>query len=274
MSKLHLKLIVAFIFLILTTTAYAQEFEGVATYKSHRKFDLKIADDDKNSELKKQLHEQLMQQSQREYILEFNREESLYKQVEQLNKPMPAAKSGISISISENSDLYYKHIKEHRFVNQTEIMGKVFLIKDSLRAPKWELKNETKNIGNYTCFKAEFTHSYETQTLTETGEIEKKSVEQKTIAWYTPQIPVSNGPMHFSGLPGLILEINDGDLTLICSKIVINPEDSIDIKEPSKGKEVTQKEFDEIQEKKNAEMMEQFSSKRNGGKATIISIGG
>ena len=42
-------------------------------------------------------------------------------------------------------------------------------------------------------------------------------------AWYTPQIPVSAGPGNYHGLPGLILEVNDGSETVICSKIVINP---------------------------------------------------
>ena len=31
----------------------------------------------------------------------------------------------------------------------------------------------------------------------------------------------------YQGLPGLILEVNDGELTIICSKIVLNPEDKV-----------------------------------------------
>ena len=38
--------------------------------------------------------------------------------------------------------------------------------------------------------------------------------------------------------------------TIICSKIVLNPENSVDIKEPTKGKVVNQSEFDEIMDKK------------------------
>ena len=91
--------------------------------------------------------------------------------------------------------------------------------------------------------------------------------EKKTItitAWYTPQIPVSAGPAGYHGLPGLILETNDGSQTIICSKIVINPKKSNDIVEPKKGKKVTQKEFDLIMEKKMAEMEDRF--KPNGRK--------
>ena len=35
--------------------------------------------------------------------------------------------------------------------------------------------------------------------------------EEETItAWYTLDIPVNNGPSRYHGLPGLILEVNDG----------------------------------------------------------------
>jgi GLPGLI family protein len=42
-------------------------------------------------------------------------------------------------------------------------------------------------------------------------------------AWYTPEIPVNQGPENYWGLPGLILEINDGKTVILCSKIVLNP---------------------------------------------------
>ncbi|MCB0432212.1 MAG: GLPGLI family protein, partial [Mangrovimonas sp.] len=77
------------------------------------------------------------------------------------------------------------------------------------------------------------------------------------------------------GLPGLILEANDGSEVIVCSKIVLNPDDKTTISEPSKGKEVSQKEFDIIMEKKMKEMEEQFSSSRNSDGNTIqIRIGG
>ena len=252
----------------------AQDFQGVATYKSHRKVDLKLDEkNSKNAELEKQIQEQLRQQFQQEYTLTFNKNESLYNKNEKLSKPNPMA-GGFQITVDDGSDLIYKNIKENRFTNQTEIYGKLFLIKDSLNCKKWELVNETKNIGEYTCFKATFTHEYTSQTISSDGEMESVTEDRTTTAWYTPQIPVSNGPAEFYGLPGLILEINDGELTLVCTKIVINPSDKVEIEEPSKGKEVTQEEFDKIMEKKNKEMMEQFQSRRKDGDNVIIKIGG
>ena len=46
---------------------------------------------------------------------------------------------------------------------------------------------------------------------------------QTVTAWYTPQIPVSNGPEEFQGLPGLILELSYDSQTILCSKISLKP---------------------------------------------------
>jgi GLPGLI family protein len=271
--KTFIRIIIVVIALTINKV-YAQEFQGVVTYKSHRKVDLKLDEQNsKNVELEQQIQEQLRQQFQQEYTLTFNKNESLYKKNEKLAKPNPAA-SGFQITVSDGSDLIYKNIQENRFTNQTEIYGKQFLIKDSLKNKNWELIDETKNIGEYTCFKATFNEEYTTQTITSDGEMESVTKERTTTAWYTPQISISNGPSEFFGLPGLILEINDGELTLVCTKIIMNPTEKVKIEEPTKGKEVTQEEFDKIMEKKNKEMMEQFQSRNKDGDNVIIKIGG
>ena len=104
----------------------------------------------------------------------------------------------------------------------------------------------------------------ETTTLTmDDIEIPK---EEEVVAWYTMQIPVNNGPGDFWGLPGLILEINSGRTTILCSKIVMNPEEKIEIKKPSKGQEVTRAEYTETVTKKMAEMREMYGGRNRGGR--------
>ena len=88
---------------------------------------------------------------------------------------------------------------------------------------------------------------------------------------------MNNGPEDFQGLPGLILEINDGSLTLVCTKIVINPKDKTDIVEPSKGKEVSEEEFQAIMDKKNKEMMDDMQARNRGNgnsSSRVMIIGG
>ena len=78
-------------------------------------------------------------------------------------------------------------------------------------------------------------------------------------------IPVNQGPEGYWGLPGLILEVNDGKTIILCSKIVINPKEKTEIKAPNNGKVVTQKEYDDIVTKKMEEMMEMNQGQGRGG---------
>jgi len=137
-----------------------------------------------------------------------------------------------------------------------------------------ELTGETKNIGNYTCYKAVFEKEEESIEINMIdGDVKEEKVLKKRtlVAWYTPDIPISNGPRDYGGLPGLILEVNDGDLTIVCSEIVLNPKEVKEIKEPIKGKIVTRKKFGDITKEKTKEMMDRFRSR--DGKGLEIRIG-
>ena len=90
--------------------------------------------------------------------------------------------------------------------------------------------------------------------------------ENTITAWYCPEIPINQGPENYWGLPGLILEVNDGKTVILCSKIVLNSKDKVEIKPVSKGKVVTQKEFDETVKKKMEEMREMNSGPGGGNR--------
>ena len=81
----------------------------------------------------------------------------------------------------------------------------------------------------------------------------KPKEDRLVTAWYTPDIPVSHGPAEYWGLPGLILEVNDGSMILLCSKLMLNPEKKFEVKPPKKGERVTRAEFDAIKKKKQGE---------------------
>ena len=91
-------------------------------------------------------------------------------------------------------------------------------------------------------------------------------------AWFTPEIPVSHGPGPYWGLPGLILEVSDERTVILCSKLILNPEEKVTLSAPSKGKEVTQAEYAKIMEEKMGEMSERFRARGGRGEGIQIRI--
>lgn len=281
-----MKTIISILSLLFVCTINAQDFSGKAIYKTSRKSNFKIGGGKNSTMSEKQtkaIEARLKKMNQKTYILKFDKIASTYKEDVKLKSPKPNV-GGANVMVmsfggSGSTDVYYKNIKDKRFINQTEIMGKRFLVKDELEPIEWEMTTETKNIGKYTCYKAKYSREVENRTISmvdgEAKEV-KKTETIVTTAWYTPQVPISNGPRNYQGLPGLILEINDGKNTIVCTEIILNPSEKIKIEEPTKGKVVTQEKYEKISEEKSREMMEKFKSRRgvNLGNGVNIKIGG
>lgn len=274
---------------LVITGLHAQDFQGVATYKTQRKIDIKMDSTQMNSEMQEQMMAMMKKQFEKTFKLTFNKETSLYKEEESLDKPQVGMGGGfqvVAIGGGGGSDVLFKNTKDQNYADQKDAMGKIFLVKDEIEKIEWKLESDSKHIGEYQCFKATFTKMVEvprtmsfgsgSQNEEEEKEDKEPEMEERTVtAWYTPQIPVNNGPAMYQGLPGLILEVHDGKLTVICSKIVLNPEDKIEIEEPTKGKEVNQEKYDEIMEKKAKEMMERYAPRKgHKGDGIEIRIGG
>ena len=267
--------------LFITGTMFAQDFSGRATYKTHRKSSFKLDSTTMaaNPGIQEQMEAQMRKMFQKTFTLDFTKSESMYKEEQELDAPKgPSANGGAMLVVMNgngSSDILYKNILEKRMANKTDLMGKIFLIKDNLVSYDWELTGETKNIGNYTCYKAAYEIEEDDIIIDMIdGEVKevKETIKRTIVAWYTPDVPVSNGPSNYGGLPGLILEVNDGNETIMCSEIVLNPKEVKEIKEPIKGKIVTREKFAEISLEKTKEMMNRYRSR--DGKGIEIKIGG
>ena len=265
---------------LITGSMFAQDFSGRATYKTHRKSSFKLDSTTiaTNPGIQEQMEAQMRKMFQKTFTLDFTKSESIYKEEQELDAPKGPSSNGSVMVMSfggGGTDFLYKNISENRMANKKELMGKVFLIKDNLVTYDWKLTGETKNIGNYTCYKAVYeVEEEEIQINMIDGDVKEEKVIKKRslVAWYTLEVPISNGPSNYGGLPGLILEVNDGDLTIVCSEIVLNPKEVKEIKEPTKGKIVTRKKFEAIAKEKTKEMMDRFRSR--DGKGLEIRIEG
>jgi GLPGLI family protein len=281
-----MKILLSTLTLAFVFSANAQNFKGKAIYKTSMKSNFKISAENNpgmDENMQEEIRKRMQKMNQKTYVLEFNKYNSTYTQKVSLDAPKTSIGKISPIMMSfggtGNSSIYYKNIQEKRFVNQTEIMGKRFLVKDKLPEHPWKLSSETKHIGNYTCYKATYSKEVENKNITFKDGDSVESIKKETIvttAWYTPQIPVSNGPGTYQGLPGLILEINDGKKVFVCTEIILNSSEKTNIMEPTKGKIVSQNKFIKIQIEKSDELMEKFKG-RNGlvlGNGSIINIGG
>ena len=134
-------------------------------------------------------------------------------------------------------------------------MGQRFLYVDSLDKMSWKILPDTATIATYPCQKA---------TLSFRG--------RDYIAWFTTEVPVNDGPWKFSGLPGLIVKIEDTkalfSFQLVGLQQLSNPQ-LIQLDEKSSLK-CTRAEFEKQKLKQGAGMQVNF----NAGDMIIAEIPG
>ncbi len=276
-AKLLLHVSTFFLSLIIQHSV-AQGLTGRAYYKSSSQIKISMDSTKMVPEQMAEIQAQLKKQMEKDYILSFTQTESNWKQAESLGGgPATASSGGMTMVINTGSQdkILYKNIADQSFLREEEVMGKEFLIKDALESSEWELTGETKKIGDYTAQKATFTRIIDSQRFS-TGMTEMENVKDtiNVTAWFTPEIPVSHGPESYFGLPGLILEVQNGGRTLICEKIELNPSTNpVKIEQPKKGKVVNREEFRAMQEEGMKQMMNQYQGKPGEGNQFTIRIG-
>lgn len=272
------------ILLTFSTFVFSQDFQGKAYYISKTNPDLDSwGGQQMNEAQKKQIMDRMRSMFEKTYILTFDKQASIFKEEEVLEAP---GQSGFGMwGNSFSTGPQYKNVKSQQFIQDQEFFGRQFLITDSLQKLDWKLGSETKQIGQYLCMKATATKTVDefdwrsmrrrdrrkenketktdsTKTTSVSDEIEvPKTVE--VTAWYTPQIPVNQGPGEYWGLPGLILEVNADRTTILCNKITLNPQQKIEIQAPEKGKVISRSDYNATVKKKMEEMREMYRGRGN-----------
>ena len=123
-----------------------------------------------------------------------------------INHYMNTKDESLMSAVVFKTQLYvFKSFKE----NQYEVYDKAGLIdryyyKEPLDKIDWNISDSTKNILGYDCFMAETDYHGRPWTV-----------------WFTPEIPIMDGPWKLQGLPGLILEAYEptGQHTFIATGI-------------------------------------------------------
>ena len=260
---------VPFIFIQGLNPEEIQTFQGRAYYFSKSKMELGSWGARMSEAQKKAIKNRLKNRLEKTYILSFNSTESLFIEEEKVD-----AISGATDSWGSNfaRGKQYKNVAENQLVQAQEFYGKRFLVRDELQAIDWKMLPESKQIGQYTCFKATavvpseelswFDFSWSDLSNTGSSTTEKEIKRTPIEAWYTMQIPVKHGPAEFWGLPGLILEVSAGNTTILCSEIVMNPKERKPITAPKKGTEINKKDYRSTIVGKMMEMRNSYGRRR------------
>lgn len=281
-------LILLFLF---TATSFAQSISGKAYYQSKTTVDLdEFGNREMTEDMKKMIMQRMKSFLEKTYILTFNNNESIYKEEEKLEAG--AGNGGFGMMMGSFSPgAQYKNLEKNQILEEREFFGKEFLINDTITKLDWEIGKESKMIGQYLAIKATAVKQIDENDISmarrrgnrkddekKEGEVAKDSTSSEdpfdqievpkeilVTAWFTPQIPVGNGPGEYAGLPGLILELNFYRTTILCSKIVLNPKEADAIDAPTKGKEVSRVEYNKIVKEKTDEMRANFRGRGGRG---------
>lgn len=118
---------------------------------------------------------------------------SNYALYDKLHREMnPAGQSEYKPIGGIEREFLFRNINAGETMVYRKIAGDAYSYTEQTAHPVWKLKSETKKILGYTCQLA---------TCNYRGRIWN--------VWFTPDIPVKEGPWKLFGLPGLVLEASD-----------------------------------------------------------------
>ena len=106
--------------------------------------------------------------------------------------------------LSKQSYKVLKNFPSRGKLTYTDNNFKTFKYVENMERPSWKMLEGDTVVCEYPCQKAETLFRGRTWT-----------------AWFTPEIPISEGPWKLNGLPGLILQASDatGSFTFQCTAI-------------------------------------------------------
>lgn len=241
-----------------------QQTSGVIKYTETVKFDIDFGDDERAAQIK-----QMLGESQSwERSLFFNAEESIYRydKSEDGEKEFESQGGGfrMKMMMAKQDEETYHNIAENRMTEYKDFMSKKFLIKGPPEEKAWKITGKGKEILGYNCMEAIYIAPKDT-TIPDSSPFAAYR-DDTTRAWFATGIPVATGPRGTTGLPGMVLELHQrgGKFIVTAAKVDLRELEEGELVEPTKGKEMTTEEFEEMQQKKIEEMREQFGGERGG----------
>ncbi len=265
----------------ITTTATAQMKEGKISYERKINMHRNLPDP--------QMKSMIPEFRTDKFELIFNESVSLFRSVVDEEAPDPFANAGggggggMRMNFRMPTANTFTDVAKQMQYEERAFFEKEFLIVDSLKQYKWKLSEETKTIAKQLCKKATTMITApqmrmrvsiggpgnNTDTTANTPRAPK---ETELVVWYAENIPVSFGPDSYSGLPGVIMEIDQDNGANVTTAVEVSAKyPKKELVAPTKGEKMNRAQFQENMQKLMQDM-QRGGGIRMGG--TAIRIGG
>ena len=159
-------------------------------------------------------------------LLHFNTNGSKYENSEEEAEP-----GNEGWSNRKQTFFMTRNFNDNTLFDGITLLGKTYLIHDSIQPQGWKILNDMKEVAGHICMNA-----------SRSDTLRKQNIE----VWFALDMPVSSGPDRFTGLPGIILEvdINKGALVLTADKIELKQlTTELGVPQKIKGKKIDSAEY-------------------------------
>ena len=282
MKKIQLVLGLLIALTSISTSAMAQMKEGKISYERKINMHRNLPDP--------QMKSMVPEFRTDKFELIFNESVSLFRSVVDDEAPDPFANAGgggggMRMNFRMPTANTFTDMGKQMQYEERAFFEKEFLIVDSLKQYKWKLSEETKTIAKQLCKKAttmitapqmrmrvSMGRGGENNTDTAASNTPRAPKETELVVWYAENIPVSFGPDNYSGLPGVIMEIDQDNGATVTTAVEVSAKyPKKELVAPSKGEKMNRAQFQENMQKLMQEM-QRGGGIRMGGSA--IRIGG
>ena len=280
MKKIQLVLGMMIALISISTSIAAQMKEGKISYERKINMHRNLPDP--------QMKSMVPEFRTDKFELIFNENASLFRSVVDDEAPDPFANAGgggggMRMNFRMPTANTYTDLAKQTQYEERAFFEKEFLIIDSLKQYKWKLSEETKTIAKQLCKKATTMITApqmrmrvsiggggnNTDTTANTPRVPK---ETELVVWYAENIPVSVGPDNYSGLPGVIMEIDQDNGATVTTAVEVSAKyPKKELVAPSKGDKMNRAQFQENMQKLMQDM-QRGGGIRMGG--ATIRVGG
>lgn len=171
---------------LVTASSYgfAQEGDGYKIY-----YKMTLQKDSNDATKKSEITELLVSDGKSMFrsVIQAERDTNLY------HKDLETHPYTVSLTEAEYRILKdYMNNKTHHYETIEPLFGPIYSYTESQDSMAWDLTGDTLTINNLPCQKALLSYG-----------------NRVWEAWFCPDVPITDGPYKFCGLPGLIVTVND-----------------------------------------------------------------